>query len=494
MLLCGGTLAVLVLGAAASTTPPWDYKPDHTSKCIQYDDESRWLTYALPSGTPPAGGWPIYLSLITDLFDGDNVQTCGEITPGSTRKNYTAFATPAESMATCQLSPSPLAFGITAEDEANANAAVAVAGVDDACDDAMAAQCTSSAKGGLFTCMHCAKEGPESKGTCSSMAGYQWCQKHSGGGHPPHPGEGGCMYDQEAGTMWDQRLKQYLVANGIAVFNLNPYEEDQWDNYASAWKSGKDRAFLPQFFKQVGSGAFGPIDVSKTVVRGWSGGAQMVSWMIQVMAEQPGVFPGVTMAAGVMLSGGSYACYNDPQDPQYPLQPVGSCQGCVEGGPGHCQGDPKCDSCNAAVKPYCGQCCPTNYTEAHFAATPSDYSKHPPIFLSQTSTVDNHADLCACKNYYETLQANNVKSEIVYVDSEDQNCFCIGTPNNTAAAGSPFSQHCDASWGSDCSTMGGPNCCITHTMGNANMLLPAVAFIQDAVGDTKGAQATRATI
>ena len=46
----------------------------------------------------------------------------------------------------------------------------------------------------------------------------------------------------------------------------------------------------------AGSGAFGPIDLSKTVVRGWSGGAQMVSWMVQVMAEQPGVFPGVTMA------------------------------------------------------------------------------------------------------------------------------------------------------------------------------------------------------
>ena len=154
-------------------------------------------------------------------------------------------------------------------------------------------------------------------------------------------------YDQEAGTMWDQRLKQYLIANGIAVFNINPYIEDQWDNYASAWKSGngrapvaahcrtlalvmpdspfhfippsdlsrvracacvcvlrahsvtnvsglrcmflcagKDQAFLPQFFKQIGSGAFGPIDLSKTVVRGWSGGAQMVSWMIQIMARQ----------------------------------------------------------------------------------------------------------------------------------------------------------------------------------------------------------------
>lgn len=195
-----------------------------------------------------------------------------------------------------------------------------------------------------------------------------------------------------------------------------------------------------------------------------------------------------------MLSGGSYACYNDPKDPDYPLQPIGSCQGCVEGGPSHCQGDVKCDSCNPQVMPYCGQCCPRNYTEQYYSDHPSEYTSHPPIFLSQTATVDNHADLCACKNYYETLQANGVKSEIVLVDADDQNCFCIGTPNNTAAAGSPFSQHCDASWGTSCSTMGGPNCCITHTMGNANMLLPALAFIQEAVGDSDGAEATRATI
>ena len=44
--------------------------------------------------------------------------------------------------------------------------------------------------------------------------------------------------------------------------------------------------------------------------------------------------------------------------------------------------------------PYCGQCCPRNYTEQYYADHPADYSKHPPIFLSQTATVDNHADLC----------------------------------------------------------------------------------------------------
>ena len=35
------------------------------------------------------------------------------------------------------------------------------------------------------------------------------------------------------------------------------------------------------------------------------------------------------------------------------------------------------------------------------------------------STVDNHADLCACKNYYETLKAHGVKAELVLVPKDD---------------------------------------------------------------------------
>eukprot|EP01052_Picozoa_sp_SAG31_P016209 SAG31_NODE_1065_length_10096_cov_7.151530_14_plen_91_part_00 len=29
---------------------------------------ARWVYYALPEGTPPAGGWPVFLSLVTDSF------------------------------------------------------------------------------------------------------------------------------------------------------------------------------------------------------------------------------------------------------------------------------------------------------------------------------------------------------------------------------------------------------------------------------------------
>ena len=40
-------------------------------------------------------------------------------------------------------------------------------------------------------------------------------------------------------------------------------------------------------------------------------------------------FPGVTIKGGVLMSGGTYQCYSDPNDPRYPAQPIGSCKGCT---------------------------------------------------------------------------------------------------------------------------------------------------------------------
>ena len=39
------------------------------------------------------------------------------------------------------------------------------------------------------------------------------------------------LQNQEAGLLWMQRLNQHLVANGIAVVELNPYGEDSMDAY-----------------------------------------------------------------------------------------------------------------------------------------------------------------------------------------------------------------------------------------------------------------------
>lgn len=297
-----------------------------------------------------------------------------------------------------------------------------------------------------------------------------------------------CDYDQQSGAMWDQRLKQYLVANKVAVLQLNPRYTDLWDNSPLWWDGrdpsgygGADKLWLTSFFAQLKAGRFGPLDASNTVLHGWSGGAQMVSWMTQVLAVNgTALFPGVSVKGGVMLSGGSYTCYNDKQSREGGMEPVGTCKGCVEGGPEHCQDDAKCSSCDAAIQPYCDQCCPRNFTEQFYHDHPDQWPSHPPMFLGQTSSVDNHADLCACKNYHETLVAHGVKSELHLVPKGDEACFCVGTPLEPAAAGSPWASECKKpDWGKHCSTMGGTDCCITHTQGFAAMVEPATQFVLD---------------
>ena len=102
------------------------------------------------------------------------------------------------------------------------------------------------------------------------------------------------------------------------------------------------------------------------------------------------------------------------------------------------------------------------------------------MFLAQQSTEDTHADLCACKNYHETLRAHGVKSELVLVPAQDERCFCLGTPGHTAAAGSPVSKFCNSSW-SKCAGFMGERCCIQHTMGFADMVQPLAKFCREAV-------------
>eukprot|EP00040_Diaphanoeca_grandis_P037211 m.241394 g.241394 ORF g.241394 m.241394 type:complete len:483 (+) comp33773_c3_seq1:882-2330(+) len=466
-------LAAVTLASVCTadlTDPSWDFVPANiVDECVDATSRSttenaRWVTYALPTGTPPTGGWPVFLILVTDNYPVRG-KTCGT---GSqrVRKNFTAFATPKDAVGSCYGDQSGMAL----------------TGVDTACDDAMAASCSTAAKGGIESCITCAKAGPIKAGTCSLITAYEWCSKHSGGG----PGQSGCMYDKEAGAMWDHRLKQYLLSNGVAVFNVNPIQEDSWDAFDLAWEGkttgygGVDKPFLQLLFQEMTVGKFGAVDMSQIVIRGWSSGAQMVSWLFEVTAQNSTLFQSVPkFAGGVFLSGGSYACYNDAQgSPAVP--PVGSCATCTEGGPDHCADDPKCSSCAEGSQPYCQQCCPKNYTEQWYEDHADQYHTHPPVFLAQTSTSDTHADLCACKNYYNSMQARapSVMSQLVLVAKEDESCFCVGNPNNTAAAGSPFASSCSKpTWGTQCGEMGGPDCCITHTYGFADMILPATKFV-----------------
>ena len=52
------------------------------------------------------------------------------------------------------------------------------------------------------------------------------------------------------------------------------------------------------------------LDPHRIAFRGWSGSAQMVSWLMNLAAKKR--LPGITIAAGVMMAGGSHACYNWP--------------------------------------------------------------------------------------------------------------------------------------------------------------------------------------
>ena len=53
----------------------------------------------------------------------------------------------------------------------------------------------------------------------------------SPGASPPPHHRYTCDYDSLAGVLWDQRIKQHLVANGVAVVQVNPLTDDSWDAY-----------------------------------------------------------------------------------------------------------------------------------------------------------------------------------------------------------------------------------------------------------------------
>eukprot|EP00040_Diaphanoeca_grandis_P017642 m.92392 g.92392 ORF g.92392 m.92392 type:complete len:168 (+) comp26542_c0_seq2:145-648(+) len=125
----------------------------------------------------------------------------------------------------------------------------------------------------------------------------------------------------------------------------------------------------------------------------------------------------------------------------------------------------------------CDYCCPQNYVEQAYHDNPALYAKHPPTFLAQIKTKDNNADLCAARNYYETLKEHNVMTSLFLPDAavEHEACYCIGTPGDPAAAGSPYAHLCNTSW--QLGTTG----CYTHALGFAGMIQPMLKFFAQAL-------------
>jgi hypothetical protein len=308
-----------------------------------------------------------------------------------------------------------------------------------------------------------------------------------------------------------------LLLNGIAVVQLNCAEGDSWD-WGSQWQwdSGQDRPFLRTLFRAMKEGSYGGLgkgvlNPDRLSISGYSVGAQMVSWMMQLHgtgALQADL--GATLKAGALFAGGTYACYRYPPTPPPawkpppPPQPPGplpinqcaSCNvsnSCMTVG---CSNDVV--NLTGGSQPCCSYCCPANFTEQHYADNPEDYPTHPPSFLVQHSTLDENADACASRNYHATMLAHGGRSELALIAPEDERCYCVGVPNQTASKGSPLLGKCagflpglpppipgresfhpagsppaDQGAYEDHST----ERCVYHTMGHAAMVEPLTRFL-----------------
>ena len=62
---------------------------------------------------------------------------------------------------------------------------------------------------------------------------------------------------------------------------------------------GKDAPWLATLFAELRAGAFGELDLGKLVLHGWSGGAHMVSWLIELLYSGAVKYDGVQLAGGV---------------------------------------------------------------------------------------------------------------------------------------------------------------------------------------------------
>lgn len=205
----------------------------------------------------------------------------------------------------------------------------------------------------------------------------------------------------------------------------------KWDSVQ--WKS---TAYCP--FTQNPSPLHLPMTAmvsrNKVILQGWSVGAHMVSWLIECSMRK---YLDFHVLAGLMFSGASYACYSNDD------VAVNNCVGCDMSDACNrmespCEisnaSVPKCSSCNPAddEPTCCALCCPRNYTEQYFDDYPEQYHLHPPVFLTQMSTYDVNADLCATRNYHATMIANNASATILLTPPEQERCVAVPSPIHRA--------------------------------------------------------------
>ena len=85
--------------------------------------------------------------------------------------------------------------------------------------------------------------------------------------------------------------------------------------------------------------------------------------------------------------------------------------------------------------------------------------------------MDGNADLCATKNYHDTLKSHGVASQLVLQPAEFEECGCIGQPSDAAAMGSPYADYC-------VDKPEGVSICHSHVMSFARMVSPLVAWVR----------------
>lgn len=312
---------------------------------------------------------------------------------------------------------------------------------------------------------------------CACINGTEFeCTAPSDDGHggqliPPsvlHGLPGRCDLNIFFGTLWWQRVKQYAIANGIAVLVVNPFTFDGWESWPAEWANG--HGYDPPFFRRLGDFLgdtaapphFRALNPRKLAFRGWSGGAQMVSWIFQLAAEDQ-LGPNFGVVAGLLAAGGSYVCYDSP-----PLA-RGTCANCSDApGPLH----PGCSSDVVASgqSVNCQMCCPEGFTEQHYFDNPEQYQRHPWTFLVQTE-VDQGADSCASVHYHSEMLRHGARSELYRISANRTKCYAVGEPGDPAV---PPSDH----YASLCAS---PNMVsLNHSQAAADMVLPFVLFLQDA--------------
>ena len=215
------------------------------------------------------------------------------------------------------------------------------------------------------------------------------------------------------------------IEEKVIIICMNPSSSNNWDFNESTWpNSNEDKygytgpTYDKEFIKRVIEYFFVNIhntqtDKTNVFFGGWSVGCQMVSRMFQtVKTEKDTLSPIENIKGGIMLSGGTYNCYEGYANGT----PIGNCKDCDK----KClENEPKC----------CSFCCPKDTTEKYYNSK-ERYATHPLCFLAQ-HTDDGNSALSAAKNYYCTLKSNiqNKNFECVQQEYEINPNNIIGDTN-----------------------------------------------------------------